>query len=338
MVMANVDKIIDILNSKNSVSIRELSKTLGINKNDVQKSAEYLEQDGVVKIVRKFSKTVVTLIKKQQSEMPVPPPKVEEIKKPSQPAPELTAQPLLKETVAQPVQTPQNQPVQPIPVQVVQSTQVQPKSTIQNTSTVQSQPVQQQNIQQPIAQQPIQQPVSQPQPIQQPVSQETGLSEKSTLFQAELSEQPNQQEIPPNDSQTSQEFNNAELQFVHSPDSLQDIDPLNPEKPKFDMIPPIPGTAKKPVFNYSHEYAPKDEINYPNQVKTDAEKLDFLIDGLNEKLNKKNYSDLNIEYRRAFELYENSVNLSQNEKYLLGEKLSEIFDKIKDIYLIQEAV
>ena len=74
MVKANVDKIVDILKLKKSASINFLSKEMNVNKNDIEKSAEYLEQDGIVKIEHKFPNTIVTLIKEpEQKKEAIPP-------------------------------------------------------------------------------------------------------------------------------------------------------------------------------------------------------------------------------------------------------------------------
>ena len=62
MVQANVDRILEVLRQKNTATVSELSRKLGLKSEDIEKSAEYLEEDGVIKLEHKFPSTYLHLV------------------------------------------------------------------------------------------------------------------------------------------------------------------------------------------------------------------------------------------------------------------------------------
>ncbi|MEM2131522.1 MAG: hypothetical protein QXR96_03290, partial [Candidatus Woesearchaeota archaeon] len=87
----------------------------------------------------------------------------------------------------------------------------------------------------------------------------------------------------------------------------------------------------KPKIFYENE----NDISIPEYIEKDIEKIDFLIDFCNKKIDNYDYKDLNVFYRKAYKLF-NESELSPNEKFLVKERLNELFNKIKRIYMIEE--
>jgi hypothetical protein len=269
MVQANVDKIIDFLKTKKTVSLPEMSKALGIPKEDIQKSVEYLEEDGVLKMDYKFTTPYITFLKDPFFKGDIPAMKLEEPKE----------KPKAPENI--PVQKPE-----------------------QNFFL--NEPANYQKIT-PLAPPP-----------------EKNLSASMTFMQ-----------MP------SDEANN-EIKEQKAP--VPDINPFD-VKPSFDLNAPMPEgerleqtkPAFKPVLGYTEDYSEEKETRFPEYVSSDLDKLDFEIDEANKKISNYQYKGMNVTYRRIFNLYRDA-NLSPNEKYLMGSKVNELFQRIKRIYLIEKTV
>ncbi len=332
MVKANVDKILDMLNQKKSISIKELSKALKLNKDDIQKSAEYLEQDGVVKIERKFPKTIVTLVKevKQSETMPMPPGAQEQ--------PQQVAE--KKPLESKPVQAPVQQPAQETaPVQPVQNLQPGQPSPLQ----VPPKPAEKTKIE--VSSTPVQKTEQPELPKNDPLSQsmqDLNMSVPPKLEQKSVEDPMKPMELQPGSSQKpvlQQDTESPKLEIAQNKVQPNfDQDPLSQDAPNFNLATPFPSTEKKPVLSYTDQFKANIDVKFPDYVKTEAEKIDYLIENINNKFANQDYKNLNVMYRKVYEIHQNSNNLSTNEKYLLGEKLNDLFDKIKQIYLVREVV
>jgi hypothetical protein len=329
MVKANVDKIIDELKISKTLSVNDLSKHIGLTKQDIEKSAEYLEQDGVIKIEHKFPHTMFTLLKDPEaknSDIPTAPPL------PPQPvhtSPENSiASPQIQMPIAQ----------SPSPVNQGQGMPLPPSVNPANNP---------QGFQQPVTQSMAPLPLTNPDhsvqtpPIipfdQQGVKNNTTFDNQPFLSQ-------NKENMGPLDSfQTSSNENvRASMSVMNKENLDMTSDPLNPDKPKFTLAPPIPQEVKhesvEPVLNYSQEFVvkPKEELKFPEYIKTDVDKIDFFVEKLNDKITKHQNDNLNSEYRKLYDLFKNSNNLSPNERYVFSEKINELFDRIRTLYIIEE--
>lgn len=330
MVKANVDKIIDSLKVNKTMSVNDLSKNIGLNKHDIEKSAEYLEQDGIIKIEHKFPHTMFTLLKDPETKS--------------------------TETVAAP----------PVPSQPVHSAQISQENSIANPHiqmpTVQPNFTQSQGATMPLPppvttqhnQQGMQQSynpsipsinVSNPNSgIKDPQIIEfdpEGMNNKNGVFDKQPFLTKNNEDMGPLNSfqTTSNENIQASLSVMGKENVDMTHDPLNPEKPKFTLAAPMPQEVKhEPVLNYSQEFVakPKDEIIFPEYVKTDVDKIDYFVEKLNEKITKHQNDNINIEYRKLYDLFKNSNSLSPNERYVFSEKINELFDRIRTLYIIEE--
>lgn len=337
MVKANVDKIIDVLREKKTSSASEISKLTNLNKNDIIKSAEYLEQDGVVVIKHKFPKVMITLIKEPsenltEASLPMPPPPMvqdstnhEKIDIPSTPvqnsiptAPEqntLPSPPVMDMSQQQNItqaNLPPPPPVENIQTQSIAQTDMlsssidpMPQSTnnVDSTSGFPSQPL----FNEPIPNNQINQDF---QSIQESVN------------------------LIPDSVDTSQEFSETENLNL---DVTQD--PLEQKNPSFNLAAPSPSGLNQPVYTYSEEYTSTPKVtSFPEFINTDTEKIDYTIEKINERIVKHQFLDMNMEYRRLYELFKTSNTLSVNERYILSEKINEVFERIKEVYLIENAI
>lgn len=378
MVKANVDRILDILRQKNSTSISELSQSLGLKKEDIQKSAEYLEQDGKIKIEHKWPKVVLTLNPESNLEdqelQPPPlnqPPQVQNYQQQLQQPRQVQTPPQQPQSIQQPITQqptqpmPQLKPKEPLPVPPMQNP-LQPQ---------QSQPIQQQpQIQKP-AQQPLKpiQPMAIPpinnqvpkNPVQSPQITKPINNNPNPIFSNTIANHP---ELPPpprpkhrttvqqeninyadkpmseifksTQQDSFQPFQNKNLndEIPRAEDFKPENDPLDPDTPTFNLDIPSPdGKETTPVFIESDNFSSK-KIELPSNIKDDMEKIEFLIDQLKTKLNNRDYKDLNNFYRRLYMIYTDSEDMSSNEKYLLSEKINDIFERIKHVYTIEEVI
>jgi hypothetical protein len=274
MVQANVDKIIDFVKTKKQVSLPEISKSLGIPKEDVQKSLGYLEEDGVLKIDYKFTTPFVTFLKEPFSHPDVPSMKLEEPKMPQPPS--------------------------------LNGNGLQP-------------PMPGFSLNEPNA-------LNAPPRLQAPNPFE---------FQPEQSTQPTLLQMPP---EVKEEIKESKL-------LITDMNPLE-VNPSFDLNAPLPEhvddkpisiSSMKPVLGYNDEYKELSEAKYPEYVSSDLDKLDFMIDEANKKIVNYQYKGLNVVYREIYNFYRDAE-LSPNERYLMGNKVNELFQRMKRIYLLEKTV
>ena len=56
MLKTNVDEILELLRQNPSMSVQEIAEKLGMTPEIIQQSAEYMEEDGLIKIEYKFMK------------------------------------------------------------------------------------------------------------------------------------------------------------------------------------------------------------------------------------------------------------------------------------------
>jgi hypothetical protein len=326
MVKANVDKIIDELKISKTLSVSDLSKHIGLTKQDIEKSAEYLEQDGVIKIEHKFPHTMFTLLKDPEaknSEMSTVPPL------PPQPVHTSSENSIASPQIQLPVEQLQNNIAQertmPIPPPV---------------KPVNDQQGFQQPVNQPMAPLPLTNPdhTVQTPPII-PFDQQ-GVKNNTTFDSQPFLSQNKENMGPLNSFQTSSNENvRASMSVMNKENLDMTSDPLNPDKPKFTLAPPIPQVVEhEPVLNYSQEFVakPKDELKFPEYIKTDVDRIDFFVEKLNDKITKHQNDNLNSEYRQLYDLFKNSNNLSPNERYVFSEKINELFDRIRSLYIIEE--
>ena len=54
-----------------------------------------------------------------------------------------------------------------------------------------------------------------------------------------------------------------------------------------------------------------------------------------DKLTNKDFQDINILYRAIYDKFTKSQDLSPNERHLLSEKIQDLFQRIKRLYLIE---
>ncbi len=319
MVKANVDKILDMLSEKKSLSTGELSRTLKIKEEDILKSAEYLEQDGVVKIERKWPRTIITLTQQKSMQTAVPPPPIAPSTKPGMPPPpKLMTQPVqqssdikITENSANPTQPSSNmismpsQNIEMIKLPQPQNNVLKADMPLDNTKITLDTPKLNE--------------ISLP---SQPITLD------KTLFDVKREE--------PNILMTSSEENLKLAKTV-----MVSADPLE-ETPHFDMKPPTPDdgqSLKKQISEAEYEFkAESKEIEFPSYIRTDAERISFILEQLNQKLNSRDYYEINSYYRNVFNVYNDSSALGPNEKFALGQKIEEIFERIKNIYLLEKAI
>ena len=349
MVKANVDRILEILQEKKSVSINELAGKLSLPKTDVQKSAEYLEEDGVVKIDHKFPNTYVTLVKKlekdkKEEKIEAPETVKEEPQQPemsqpefSQPTPSPPPMPM-PEQPGPPVEAAPGIPLPPPPEQKPAEAPTQPQEIVVGEKPPTP------NIEQETPKPAPEKPKSDKEPSKTPFLIDEPTDKKPNIAETTTSVM---QESPLQESAVSQ--------------LDRDQNPLEPEQPKFEMAPPSPQPStsnivqdtipsqippqtieqppqkeKKPsTFASQEEFAPKKEFTFPDYADTDVEKLEYLMDQAHDKLTNKDFQDINILYRAIYDMFTKSQDLSPNERHLLSEKIQDLFQKIKRLYLIE---
>ncbi len=350
MVKANVDRILDILKEKKSVSVNELANKLSLPKTDVEKSAEYLEEDGVVKIDHKFPNTYVTLIKQ--------PGKKEE--KPAEETKEEPQQPSSVSTVPEQEDSPtdissSSMPLPPPPEQIVPKTSETP--SFQPPSLTKPEP----NL--PKEETLSQQQPSQSQPTQlsspQSSTTETPEEDKKPNKTPFLIDEPKQPDDEKNVSASMDIMKQSPVQEIEEPQPDLNENPIEPEQPKFDMAPPSPQAAtemapnsmmqsKVPdsntepkqkeqpsMFASQEDFAPKKEFIFPDYADTDIEKIEYLIEKANNKLTNKDFQDITSLYRKIYDMFTKSEGLSPNERHLLSGKIQDLFQRIKRLYLIE---
>lgn len=322
MVKANVDKILDMLSEKKSLSTGELSRTLKIKEEDILKSAEYLEQDGVVKIERKWPRTIITLTqqKSMQTAVPPPPPMAPSIKPGMPPPPKLMTQPVSQSSD---IKTTENNANTNTP---------QPSSNMismpsQNIEMIKLPQSQNNDLKVDMPSDNTKIALDTPKPIDSNLPNPPMNLDK-TLFDVKREE--------PNILMTSSEENLKLARTV-----MVNSDPLE-ETPHFDMRPPTPDdgqSLKKQISEAEYEFKPEaKEMEFPSYIRTDAERITFILDQLTQKLNSRDYNEINSYYRNVYNVYNDSSALGPNEKFALGQKIEEIFERIKNIYLLEKAI
>jgi hypothetical protein len=303
MVKANVDRILELLSEKKSLSTSDLSRLLSISGEDVLKSAEYLEQDGAVKIERKFPRTVVTLLKSS-----IPPPPLASLPLPLPSAAKLPIPPAPQSFTSPNISTPPS-PILPIPPAPNQ---------------------QQSNIPAPLNQPPL--------PLGSDILKRP---EVNTLNNAPTTSTPF--EAPKlNLSFDRETFKVPDVSIKTTTSStrlLIDENPLE-QQAHFTLDAPTPTgePITKPVFSYTKEFNSNVRTSYPSYIKTDMERVDFMLEEVEDKIMKREFNDLNVYYRNIYNLFKRSDNLTPNERYLLSEKINDIFDKIKNVYAYEGAI
>lgn len=284
MVKANVDRIIELLKDKKTISTVEMARALSIPKEDIQKSVEYLEEDGIVKIDYRLTTPYITMIKDPDAVKEQPP----------------AVQPQQKkdEPVANGMETASSKPQ--LFQQVNNSQQQQPgPATVNNNYAF--------------------------------------------LLDNNNQNKPMFSASPDGNVNASVQVMDlsAETGNAGTP-KLPDVNPLD-EKPNFDMLVPNPEEkpdnkiAFKPVLSYTDNFAEKKEEDFPKYIESDVDKIDYLVDFANKKVTNHDYKDLNVLYRKIYSIYSESEQLTANEKYMVGEKVNSLFERIKRIYLIEEA-
>ncbi|MEK6917215.1 MAG: hypothetical protein AABW92_05735 [Nanoarchaeota archaeon] len=301
MVKANVDRILEILREKKVISMKSLAAELGIKKEDAEKSAEYLERDGLVKIQHKFPNTMVSLAKDNSfgntDDSIVPPPEMHKVHK-KELAPK---QPLFNKKEEKPMQ---KQPIEPLPLPI--NIPAQDNFTRPDTR-------------------------SYPQPK---IVQPAPVVEKPKAIQSVQPVKPVWPEKPPTKKvewpedtrpKNQVEFNPFSQPKQYSPVRKEiDENPLEPDKPDFDLSAPTPD-GKHHVHFRSYDF--------PLDIKTDIDRINFLLDKINENISKNKYDSLNEIYRLVYDTYSNSTSMSQEERYSVGDKIESAFERIKEIYI-----
>jgi hypothetical protein len=125
-----------------------------------------------------------------------------------------------------------------------------------------------------------------------------------------------------------------------------DEDPLNPEKPHFNLDIPSPSDGgMSPIFLRNEEFSSNIRetpslgiIDFPSNITNDIEKIEYLLDRLDMSLNNHAYDNLNNFYRNIYNLYMSSEDIRPNEKAMISERINEIFEKIKYLYTVEEIV
>ena len=343
MVKANVDKIIDVLREKKSASINDLSGKLKIPKEDLQKSAEYLEEDGVVKIEHKFPNVMVTLLKDPETPNSGEKKLVEESKQQKKPE-------QAKNTPSPAPQTPKEmessfappKPPESVPNPNQQLSQSQnPKQVNINVSGDQISQAHQNMQHKGASMPPTPQAAGEMRVASQP--QQTQNNEKTPPFliaEQEKEQEPIQMQPQPENTQTKAQFTQSPYQRDMGENSEED--PFSSTSPEFELGAPVPNEEKDKIqssspLRYSDRYRNKIDYNIPDHLKTDVEKIDFLIDKANNKMTRHDYKDLNVIYREIFERYKEG-DLSPSERYIIGDKVNEVFERIKRVYLIEQSV
>lgn len=369
--MANVDRILEILRQKKSTSISSLSKSLNLKKEDIQKSAEYLEQDGIIKIEHKWPQVVLTLSKDNNQELagqqPLPPPPLNE------------PQPVQRQQQKSMPIPPQNQITSKTPsfqpVSKIQEPQInksQSQNSLNNSKPITSiQPPHQIQQQKPMPVPPLnedllQSPTSQPSlnPLTQ--EQQSQVSQPSPnvnpIFSTPVSKHQN---LPPPPIPKNKSFQSSTINYAEQPmheilkskqeevvepnfnsfntqEDNQEDDPLNPNKPHFNLDVPSPGDEETkflseqiPIFSNSTEFS-STTIDVPSNLGNDMEKIEFLLNKLLQQINNHEYNEINDVYRKVHSIYMESENISPNERYLISQKINDMFERIKHLYTIEE--
>ena len=328
MVKGNVDKVLDYLRTKKTATVGELSKQLHIPKENLMQSTQYMEQDGVVKVDHKFPNTYVTLIKDPEqnntSQQPPSPPQ-------QPPSPQMNQTNQFKQAGPQSFNqqspTPPGQFNQQNPPQLTQQnppgTQGQfNQAGPQSFNQQQPAPTGQFNQQNPPG---MQQPFNQQ---NQPSSGAPQNGPQQPMYGPNTMQQP-----PVQDSQIRP----------------QNQDPLN-ERPDFSMEAPSPMGNTSPhneirgyediksSLHYSDDYRPHKEYVFPDYAESDLDKMEFLMDVVNNKITNHEYDNLNVLYRKIFNIYESTEDLSSNERHIISRKIGDLFNRIKRTYMIENVV
>lgn len=380
MVKANVDRILDVLRQKKSTSISDLSKSLNLKKEDIQKSAEYLEQDGIIKIEHKWPQVVLTLTKDssnltQNQSQPLPLPPLNEPHQTTGFQPQKPMTPSFQNQKIQEAPINQNflkqeQPInklqQPVNPQNTQpQLKIEPESQFQSQKPVLFQPNKQfippldENLLQSPNSQPTLNPLTQEQQPQ--LFQPNQNKEINPVFSTPVSKNKN---LPPPPIPKKKSFQTSSINYAEQPiseilkieqdntriekpipedfgSSNSEDDPLNPEKPHFNLEVPSPGDEEikyfnepTPLFSNTTEFSTR-TIEVPSNG-NDMEKIEFLLDKLRTKLNNHDYKEINDFYRKIHSIYTESGNISPNERYLISQKINDMFERIKNLYIIEE--
>lgn len=321
MVKANLDRVLDELREKKSISIGELSKKLSLPKDDIKKSVKYLEEEGVIKTEHKLTGTNIVLVKDpyavnmtDSSSVPPPPPQ--------QPSPQI-------------LPTPQQQ------------TPVTPKMTAQQgTFTEQKIPdtkTQPSTPSDTIIQEPEQQRQEQPETIQPAAKYESKKKgDLPFLIEEPSDKQPSEVEKSPESVAASLALRQEPEQKLAESTSFEK-NPLEAEQPKFEMTAPIPPSEKekhivKPSLYYKDEFTTGKQYSIPEYAKSAVDKIEYIMDIVNKKIQNSNYKDLNVLYGKIYSLYHEADDLSPNERKIIAEKINDLFHRVKNLYLIEGIV
>ncbi len=369
MVKANVDKILDVLRQKKSTSISDLSRILKLKKEDIEKSAEYLEQDGVIKIEHKWPKVFLTLLQETQEPMPLPPTNKPTIqvnmqqqnlqpKKPlPTPPPNIQAKPQnITQQQFNPIKT-DSQTQKPLPVSPPNNIQQQnrPQPVVPSLNPQNPVPKIENQQQKPPLKAPqnininnnqIKQTQSQKPPVQMSQEQVTG--------NTNISNHPNlpPPPVPHNKlTQKKQEINYAEqpmhmilsqqnqttgpqniFQRTESQqyNSSNDADPLDPESPNFQMDVPSPGNGNDISLHSEPVFVNSEEYS-PRPIDI-PQNIKGDMDKIEFLLHKIEYKLNNRNYKKINDYYRKIYSIYMDSEDMSPNERYLISEKINDAF------
>lgn len=265
MVKTNVDMILDTLRQRKSSTVNDLSRQLAIPQQDIQKSAEYLEEEGIVRIEYKFPNTVVTLVKDISADI----------------LPQTPAQP------AAPAQAARQFSDEPAKVPT-------PAGTAQEMESVN--------------------------PFSKILSYTTGAgSPKPGALAADVTA-PASSDTAASITQQGQQGQEGAQLSLPGLFSEQTKDPFDVDKPKFYMRPPDP---------VSHD-------KFPDLSTDDSpggiDRIEAMLDIIEKRIAAGEYKNLNVLYRKVYDLFTGTDSLTPNERMIIAERINSVFSKAKRIY------
>jgi uncharacterized FlaG/YvyC family protein len=332
MVNGNVDKITNFLREKKTSTPGDISKALALPKKEIQSSLDQLAKEGKIKLDKKLTGVKVSLMDASPAIVPLPPQ-----------APQIIPEP------PKPVQSNQPQSIPPsLPDKATPSQPPLPdKPALEIPPPTQS-PFPDKPIEAPpLPSQPLpDKPIGEaPPPAPNAPDQKVMIGTPNKVAKSEKPEPTVPEMKKPDDypfllgDNKQQEIKEVKPRPVENKPTL-DHNPLESHSPRFDMAAPDPEMegpiSLKPVETYSGDDKDKVET-YPEEVRTSVDKIEFLMDKLEEKLRTSDYKDLNLVYRKIHKIYQESDELSPNERHILVKRINELFDRVKTIYLMDSS-
>ena len=318
MLKTNVDKILDVLSKNNTISANDIASQIGISSDAVMAAAKNLEEEGTIRIDHKFMKPYLVLLKKQDA--------------------------IISDPDEEDLTSDINKKYQSVGFGDMPEQQAADQNEYVVIAPQENKydEMQQQNEAPVMHQEPN---IDSSAESHEPEFKEPEI--KNTFAEPILSEPAKDYEPNFNDSESKNNYTTPiqaqpeekhKLEFEETKKTKEVTTPFQQDFRQFENASPKYEEEKKEIWEEAP--APEIQIDIPDTDSfsagpnySDAEKIDILLSQANDDL-ATGKTDIVVEkYKEIYKLYNESLEMSIPEKEMIKDKITVLFNKIKDSLL-----